>query len=82
MSIPKGAKQPGLALRYIDMLLSPGGQSCFAEKKFAGPVNRRVTLSPEAARIVPVGEALEKLWFPDPRYVAAHRQEWTGSAST
>ena len=77
VSIPKGAKNPQLALKYIDVLLSPEGQKCFAEKKFAGPVNRKVELSPEAAKIVPFGESLEKLWFPDAQYVAAHRQAWT-----
>jgi spermidine/putrescine-binding protein len=77
VSIPKGAKNPQLAMKYIDVLLSPEGQKCFAEKKFAGPVNRKVELSPAAAKVVPFGESLDRLWFPDAKYVAAHRQEWT-----
>lgn len=77
VSIPKGARSPDLAKRYIEVLLSPEGQKCFAEKKFAGPVNRKVELSPGAARIVPFGESLEKLWFPDAKFVAANRQGWT-----
>ncbi|MFA7438497.1 ABC transporter substrate-binding protein [Castellaniella sp.] len=74
--IPKGAKHPELALKYIDELLSREGQACFAEKKYAGPVNTQVKLSDKAAAIVPVGENFERLWLPDPTEVARHLPSW------
>ncbi|MCW3475861.1 ABC transporter substrate-binding protein [Limobrevibacterium gyesilva] len=74
--IPKGAKDADLALKYIDTVLSVDGQSCFAEKKYAGPVNAKVKLSDKVAKLVPVGETYERLWYPDPAAVAAHLPEW------
>ncbi|MGH8856614.1 MAG: ABC transporter substrate-binding protein [Polaromonas sp.] len=75
--IPKGAKNPALALKYIDEVLSRKGQSCFAEKKYAGPVNTTVTLSEKAAKIVPYRESFEALWAPDPEVVAKNQPEWS-----
>jgi putative spermidine/putrescine transport system substrate-binding protein len=75
--IPKGAKHPDLALKYIDEVLSGEGQKCFAEKKYAGPVNTKVTLSDKAAKIVPYRETFENLWLPDPVAVAKGIPEWT-----
>lgn len=74
---PKGGKQPALALKYIDEVLSRTGQACFAEKKYAGPVNLKVTLSDKAARIVPNGPSFDAMWFPDPEVVARNVPEWT-----
>jgi putative spermidine/putrescine transport system substrate-binding protein len=75
--IPKGAKSPALALRYIDEVLSQEGQTCFAERKYAGPVNTQVKLSEKAARIVPYKESFDNLWLPDPEVVAKALPEWT-----
>jgi putative spermidine/putrescine transport system substrate-binding protein len=75
--IPKGAKNPALALKYIDEVLSNEGQKCFAEKKYAGPVNTKVTLSEKAAKIVPYKETFENLWMPDPAAVAKGIPEWS-----
>lgn len=75
--IPKGAKHPEQALKYIDEVLSRDGQKCFAEKKYAGPVNTKVTLSAKAAKIVPYQETFENLWLPDPIAVAKGIPEWT-----
>ena len=74
--IPKGAPHPALALQYIDTVLSVAGQSCFAEHKYAGPVNLKVKLSPKVAKIVPFGPTYEALWYPDPAQVAKHLPEW------
>ena len=41
VSIPKGSPNTELAHKYIDVLLSPEGQKCFAEKQFAGPTQTR-----------------------------------------
>ncbi|NDZ17622.1 ABC transporter substrate-binding protein [Variovorax sp. WS11] len=75
--IPKGAKSPALALKYIDQVLSKDGQTCFAERKYAGPVNTQVKLSDKAAKIVPYKESFDKLWLPDPEAVAKSLPEWT-----
>lgn len=74
--IPKGSKNPELALQYIDELLSVEGQTCFAELKYAGPVNTDVQLSDKAANIVAVGESFDQLWLPDPAEVAKNLPTW------
>ncbi|MBB3641579.1 ABC transporter substrate-binding protein [Variovorax atrisoli] len=75
--VPKGAKSPALALKYIDEVLSKEGQTCFAERKYAGPVNTQVKLSDKAARIVPYKETFDNLWLPDPEAVAKSLPDWT-----
>ncbi len=75
--IPKGAKNKDLAMQYIDVLLSAEGQKCFAEKKYAGPVNTKVDLSDKVKSIVPFGESYEKLWYPDTEAIAKLRPAWT-----
>ncbi|WP_226577739.1 ABC transporter substrate-binding protein [Acuticoccus sediminis] len=74
--IPKGAPHPELALKYIDTVLSKDGQECFAEKKYAGPVNLDVELSDKAAAIVPYGETLQQLWFLDPAVTSKELPTW------
>lgn len=74
--IPKGAKNPALALKYIDEVLSASGQKCFAEKKYAGPVNTKVALSDKAAKIVPYKATFDNLWLPDPQEVAKGVPDW------
>jgi iron(III) transport system substrate-binding protein/putative spermidine/putrescine transport system substrate-binding protein len=75
--IPKGAKSPALALKYIDEVLSKEGQACFAERKYAGPVNTQVKLSDKAAKIVPYKATFDNLWMPDPEEVAKSLPGWT-----
>ncbi len=77
MVIPKGASHPDLALKYIDTVLSEAGQSCFAEHKYAGPVNLKVKLSDKVAKLVPYGATYQALWYPDPTEIAKHLPEWT-----
>ena len=77
VSIPAGAPGKELAMQYIDMLLSPEVQKCFAEKKYAGPVNRNVELSDKARAVVPFGESFDKMWFPDTEEIAKLRPGWT-----
>lgn len=76
VSVPKGANKD-LAMEYIDVLLSPEGQKCFAEKKYAGPVNRKVELSDKVKAIVPFGETYENMWNPDNEAIAKLRPGWT-----
>jgi putative spermidine/putrescine transport system substrate-binding protein len=77
VSVPKGAPGKELAIEYIDMLLSPEVQKCFAEKKYAGPVNSNVELSEKVQAIVPYGESYEMLWYPDTEEIAKLRPGWT-----
>lgn len=77
VSIPMGAPNKELAMQFIDTLLSPETQKCFAEKKYAGPVNRNVDLSDKARAVVPFGESFDKMWFPDTEEIAKLRPGWT-----
>ena len=77
VSVPKGSPNKELAMRYIDVLLSAEGQKCFAEKKYAGPVNTQVELSDKVKAIVPFGESYDKLWYPDTDAIAKLRPAWT-----
>ena len=77
VSVPKGSKNKALAMQYIDVLLSSEGQNCFAEKKYAGPVNTKVTLSEKVRAVVPNGESFDKLWYPDTDAIAKLRPGWT-----
>lgn len=77
LAMPKGGKSPDLALQYIDEVLSKQGQACFAEHKYAGPVNTQVTLSEKAAKIVPYKETFDNLWLPDPEETAKYLPAWT-----
>jgi spermidine/putrescine-binding protein len=77
VSIPKGSPNKELAQQYIDILLSPEGQICFAERQFAGPTNKTVELPPEIAQFVPYKESVEQMYFPDTAYVARVLPEWT-----
>jgi len=77
VSVPMGAANKELAMQYIDVLLSKEGQKCFAERKYAGPVNTTVELSVKVKAIVPFGESYERLWYPDSDAIAELRPGWT-----
>jgi spermidine/putrescine-binding protein len=76
VSIPQGAKSKALAERYVDTLLSPDSQKCFAEKQYAGPTNRKVELAPDLAKLVPYKDAVEKMYFPDTDYISKNLPSW------
>lgn len=75
--LPKGAKAPTLALKYIDEVLSREGQACFAERNYAGPVNTKVKLSDKVAKIVPYKDTFDNLYMPDPEAVAKGLPDWS-----
>lgn len=77
IAIAKGTKQEELAHKFIDTVLDAENQKCFSERQFIGSVNKNVTLSDEAAAIVPVGAALEEMLFLDPNDMATRLPEWT-----
>ena len=77
VSIPKASQKADLARKYITVLLSPEGQVCFAQSQFAGPNNRKVQLAPDLGKLVPYGENVQKMYFPDTDYVARKFPEWS-----
>ena len=77
MSIPEGSKNKALAEKYIDQLLSAETQKCFAEKQYAGPVNKNVKLDDKLASALPYGAAVGKMHFPDPEKTAKLLPAWT-----
>ena len=77
LAVPKGSKMQDLATQYIDEVLSKEGQACFAERKYAGPVNTQVQLSPKVSQIVPHGATFDAMWFPDPEAVTKGLPQWT-----
>jgi spermidine/putrescine-binding protein len=77
VSIPKASQKRELAQKYVSVLLSPEGQVCFAQSQFAGPNNRKVQLPADLARLVPYGENVQKMFFPDTDFVARKFPEWS-----
>jgi len=77
VSIPKGSAKRDLAQKYIATLLAPDSQLCFAQSQFAGPNNKTVKLPPDLAKLVPYGENVQKMYFPDTDYVAKKFPEWS-----
>ena len=76
VSIPKGTTRKDLAEKYIGVLLSPEGQLCYAQTQFAGPSNKKVKLPPDLAKLLPYGENVERMYFPDTDVVARKLPEW------
>lgn len=74
--IPEGSAKKDLATQFVDTVLSKSVQECFAENKYAGPINLKAELSEKAARIVPNGKTLESLWFLDPQVTATNLSGW------
>jgi spermidine/putrescine-binding protein len=76
VSVPKGTQKKDLAQKYIDVLLSPEGQLCYAQSQFAGPTNKKVKLPGDLAKLLPYGENVERMYFPDTDVVARKLPEW------
>jgi putative spermidine/putrescine transport system substrate-binding protein len=77
VSVPKASPRRELAQKYIEVLLSPGGQLCFARTQFAGPTNKKVRLPADLAKLVPYGEIVQRMYFPDTDLVAKKFPEWS-----
>lgn len=76
VSIPKGSQKKELAQKYLSVLLSPEGQRCYAKTQFAGPTNKKVELPPDLAKLLPYGDNVECMYFPDTDAVAKKLPEW------
>jgi putative spermidine/putrescine transport system substrate-binding protein len=77
VSVPKASQKHDLAQKYIGTLLSPEGQLCFAQTQFAGPSNKTVRLPADLAKLVPYGEMVQRMYFPDTDFVARKFPEWS-----
>ena len=77
VSIPKASQKRELAQKYIATLLSPEGQLCFAQTQFAGPTNKKVQLPADLAKLVPYGDIVQRMYFPDTDFVAKKFPEWS-----
>src|SRR5215831_7652627 len=77
VAVPKASQKRELAQKYIGTLLSPEGQLCFAQAQFAGPSNKTVKLPPDLAKLVPYGEIIQHMYFPDTDLVAKKFPEWS-----
>ena len=77
VSVPKASQKRDLAQMYIAALLSPEGQLCFAQSQFAGPTNKKVQLPADLAKLVPFGDLVQRMYFPDTDFVARKFPEWS-----
>jgi putative spermidine/putrescine transport system substrate-binding protein len=77
VSVPKASQRRELAQKYIAVLLSPEGQLCFAQTQFAGPTNKKVQLPADLAKLVPFGDLVQRMYFPDTDFVARKFPEWS-----
>nr|WP_295463685.1 ABC transporter substrate-binding protein [Mesorhizobium sp.] len=66
-----------LALKFIDMSISPAAQTCFADALRYTPTNSKAELSPEVAADVAYGEdSVKGLIRFDPKVIEANRAAW------
>jgi putative spermidine/putrescine transport system substrate-binding protein len=66
-----------LASQFIEAMLQPKLQLILLKDYGYGPVNKKVEVPPELAKMAPVGERAAKLINPDWDTINAHRDEWT-----
>lgn len=72
-----GRPNTDLALKFIDMSISPEAQKCFAEALRYSPTNAKTELSPEVAADVAYGaEGVAGLLRFDPAAIEANRTAW------
>jgi spermidine/putrescine-binding protein len=75
--IPKNAKNPELAKKFINYALAPESQIGFAEEYASAPTNRTVELAPELAEWMPYGqEEISALIVPDWTAMLADMDAW------
>ena len=78
IGIAKGSKNIEAAEKYVNFVLSKEAQAANAQHTYLSPVNREVTLPPDIAKKLPVGEgALARLKQADWDYVTTVRPQWT-----
>jgi putative spermidine/putrescine transport system substrate-binding protein len=65
-----------LAQEFVKMLLEPRFQEIFAKEYGYGPVNRRAQVSPDAARMAPIGKRADELIVVDWDTINQHRDDW------
>ncbi|WP_324716841.1 ABC transporter substrate-binding protein [Carboxydochorda subterranea] len=77
LGIVKGTRNLDAAYRYVDFLLSEQVQKAEALDLVDSPVNRKVELPPDKAKLLTYGQDnIEKLIFLDPNYLLQAREQW------
>ena len=72
-----GRPNTDLALKFVDMSISPEAQECFAEALRYSPTNSKAELSAEVAADVAYGEeGVAGLIRFDPAVIEANRTAW------
>ena len=71
------ANRSALADEFVKMLVQPELQIVLAKEYGYGPVNKKVQISPEEAKMAPVGERASKLLVADWDTINDKRDEWT-----
>ncbi len=66
-----------LASDFVKAMLDPKLQLIFLKDYGYGPVNKKVAVPPELAKMAPVGDRAAALLIPDWDTINAHRDEWT-----
>jgi putative spermidine/putrescine transport system substrate-binding protein len=69
--------QSPLAHEWVKMMVTPELQTILAKEYGYGPVNKKTVVSPEDAKMAPVGERAAKLLLADWDTVNEKRDEWT-----
>jgi putative spermidine/putrescine transport system substrate-binding protein len=69
--------QSPLAHEWVKMMVTPELQTILAKEYGYGPVNKKTVVSPEDAKMAPVGERAAKLLLADWDTVNERRDEWT-----
>lgn len=77
LALVKNGPNPKLGAKLIDYLMGETAQRQFADMSRLGPVNSKVTLTPDQADGMIYGDAVKKLKRLDWSVINAHRPEWT-----
>lgn len=83
ITLVKGARNPELAMQFIDMWLSTPVQTAIAEALVDSPANKEVTLSGEAAEAMTYGaDQVASIQLLPPADMLANREAWIESWNT
>ncbi len=80
--VVKGTKHQELAEKFINVALSEEVQEAFAREIYNGPTNKLAKVEGATAAKIAYGDRLAKLRFPDNRFIARKRAEWTEKLNT
>ncbi len=76
VQVAKMTKEPDLAMKFINYVLSPECQEMFAEKTYYAPTVRNAKIPSELEGILLSGEDIENLYIPDWEKVNEVKEQW------